>query len=103
MLINVVPETFTVIDVSPNPIKAFSDSSPTSFPISLIDFLGTIPLTLSSAASFNEEVAKASLCASVATLVMDLSSIIKYRPFKKCLQSWFPIAKVVFLMSLFRF
>ena len=77
LLTKVVPEILTTIDVLPNSTNTFSDSSPTSFPISLIDFLGTIPLIASGVASFKDELARASLCASVVTLVIDLSSISK--------------------------
>ena len=51
-------------------MRTFSELSPTNFPISLIDFLGTIPSVVAVDASLRVEEAKASLWASVATDVI---------------------------------
>ena len=77
-----MPEIFTAIEVCPKFIRAFSEPSPTSLPISFIDFLGTIPFVESEIASFKIDEAIANLCASVATVVIVLSSINKNSPFK---------------------
>ena len=63
-------------------MRTFSELSPTNFPTSLIDFLGTIPSVVSIDASLRVEEAKASLWASVATDVIFLSSIDMNKPFK---------------------
>ena len=80
MLTKFVPPTLTEIDVDPSFIKIFSADSATNFPISLIDFLGTMPDILFGTASFRDEFATASLLPSVATAVIILSSTIRFNP-----------------------
>ena len=82
LLTNFVPAASTKIDDCEILIRTFSELSPTNFPISLIDFLGTIPSVVSIDASLRVEEAKASLWASVATDVIFLSSIDMNKPFK---------------------
>ena len=65
-----VPPETTLIELLPRLRIILSPSSLTNFAISLIAFLGTIPDMLSETASFKLNEAVASLCASVATLVI---------------------------------
>ena len=79
---NVVPATLTLTELAPRLRVILSDSSPSSLAISLIDFLGIIPVIWFSTLSFMVCDDSASLCASVATEVIVVSSIERYRPFK---------------------
>ena len=51
LLTNFVPPTSTDIDDGPSLIIIFSEASDTNFPISLIDFFGTMPLIVFGTAS----------------------------------------------------
>ena len=75
LLTNTVPDDSTETDVCEIFTITLSELSPAILPISLIDFLGTIPLVLSEDASLRVVEASANLCASVATVVIFLSSM----------------------------
>ena len=77
-----MPEALILTELGPRLRVIFSLSSFNSLAISLIDFLGIMPVIVLSILSLMFCVDNASLCASVATDVIDVLSIVKNKPFK---------------------
>ena len=77
-----MPEALILTELGPKLSVIFSLSSFNNLAISLIDFLGIIPVIELSMLSLMLWVDSASLCASVATDVIEVLSIVRNSPFK---------------------